>query len=108
MQTIHDDKPLNPSTPRTARPGRTGGHRFSTRRPSINITPVERGGRVVLGALAAIAGALLLTSAESVVAVILEVLLIGAGLDLVITGALGHCPVYQKLGFTPTSLRRPT
>jgi hypothetical protein len=108
MQTIHDDKPRNSSTTRTARPGSARGHRFSKRRPSINITPVERGGRVVLGAVAAIAGALLLTSAGSVVAVILEVLLVGAGLDLVITGALGHCPLYQKLGHTPTSLRRPT
>jgi Protein of unknown function (DUF2892) len=108
MQTIHDDKPRNSSTTITAGPRSARGHQFSKRRPSINITPVERGGRVVLGALAAIAGALLLTSAGSVVAVILEVLLVGAGLDLIVTGALGHCPLYQKLGHTPTSLRRPT
>lgn len=74
---------------------------------AINITPAERAGRVVLGGLAAIAGVVLLTSAGSVLAVILEVLLIVAGLDLVVTGALGHCPLYRKLGYTPTSLRRP-
>jgi Protein of unknown function (DUF2892) len=29
-----------------------------------------------------------------------------AGLDLVVTGALGHCPLYHKLGRVPQSLRR--
>ena len=78
----------------------------ATCRLSINITPAERVGRIVLGGLAALAGAILLTSAGSEIALILEVLLIAAGLDLVITGALGHCPLYQKLGHEPASLRR--
>jgi hypothetical protein len=74
-------------------------------RPSVNITPIERAGRVALGLAVIIAGALLLTSAISVIAVVLEILLIGAGLDLAITGALGHCPLYAKLGHVPKSLR---
>lgn len=78
-----------------------------TRRFSINITPAERAGRVILGAAAAIAGIVLLTSAGSALAVVLEILLVAVGLDLVVTGALGHCPLYQKLGYTPASLRRP-
>ena len=41
-------------------------------------------------------------------AAVLEVLLIAAGLDLVITGMLGHCPLYQRLGHVPESLRRPS
>ena len=36
------------------------------------------------------------------------VLLVLAGLDLVVTGALGHCPLYAELGRLPPSLRRPT
>lgn len=89
---------------------RAGGFddRPRTRRLSVNITPVERAGRVVLGAVAAVAGALLLVSAGSGLAVVLELLLIAAGLDLVVTGALGHCPLYQRLGHVPASLRRPT
>jgi len=75
-------------------------------RPSINITPAERAGRVVLGLGAIIAGAILLLSAVSVLAVVLEVLLLLAGLDLAVTGALGHCPLYAKLGHVPASLRR--
>ena len=81
----------------------------SQRHPSwrtVNITTAERAGRVVIGLAAVIAGAVLLASAESVLAVVLEVLLVAAGLDLAITGALGHCPLYAKLGYLPKSLRR--
>lgn len=76
------------------------------RRFSVNITPVERAGRIVLGVAAIITALVLLTSAGSGLAVGLEVLLVAAGLDLAVTGALGHCPLYQKLGFVPASLRR--
>lgn len=74
------------------------------RRFTINITPAERVGRILIGVAAAISAIVLLTSASSVLAVVLEVLLGAAGLDLVVTGALGHCPLYQKLGYTPRSL----
>jgi hypothetical protein len=80
-----------------------GHHR--QRRLSVNITPVERGGRIVIGLAAMIAGLVLIVSAGSALAVILELLLIAAGLDLVVTGALGHCPLYQKLGYLPRSMR---
>ncbi len=77
-------------------------------RLSVNITPIERIGRILIG-LGAIVGAVaLLSTAGSVVAVVLEVLLFAAGLDLAVTGALGHCPLYHKLGFTPRSLRMPS
>ena len=46
----------------------------------------------------------MLTSAGSVFPVLLEVLLAVAGLDLIVTGALGHCPLYQKLGYVPRSI----
>ena len=74
---------------------------------TVNITPTERVGRVVIGAAAAIVGVVLLLSAGSVLAVVLELLLVAAGLDLVVTGALGHCPLYKKLGHVPASLRSP-
>jgi len=79
---------------------------FGLRRPAVNITPVERLGRVVIGLLAIIAGGLLLAGAGSALAVVLEVLLVLAGADLAVTGALGHCPLYRKLGYIPPSLRR--
>ena len=74
-------------------------------RIKVNITPRERLGRIVVGALAVVAGLILLAVSGGILALILELLLIIAGLDLVVTGALGHCPLYSWLGYTPKSLR---
>lgn len=76
------------------------------KRPTVNITPAERIARIVVGLTAVIAGLVLLIPAGGALAVVLESLLVLAGLDLVITGALGHCPLYRKLGHMPPSLRR--
>ena len=76
------------------------------KRPSINITPTERAGRVLVGVVGVVGGIALLASATGAVVAVLEVLLVLAGLDLIVTGALGHCPLYHKLGYTPPSLRR--
>jgi len=76
------------------------------KRPTINITPAERLGRILVGLVGAIGGLVLLGSASGAVVAVLEVLLVLAGLDLVATGALGHCPLYRKLGYTPPSLKR--
>jgi len=75
------------------------------RRLTVNITPAERAGRILIGAAVAITAVVLLTSAGSILAVVLEVLLAVAGVDLLVTGALGHCPLYQKLGYVPRSMR---
>ncbi len=72
---------------------------------SVNLTSIERDARIVVGVLAVTGGVLLLVGAESVIARVLEVLLILVGLDLIVTGATGHCPLYQKLGHVPASLR---
>lgn len=78
------------------------------RRPVVNITPCERAGRILVGLAATVAGVVLLASATAAGVVALEILLVLAGLDLAITGALGHCPLYQRLGHFPPSLRRST
>lgn len=98
----HHNGPGTANAPSGATEARAG--RFHP--PSVNITPGERLGRVAVGSFAAVAGAFLLTGAASPLAVTLEVLLIVTGLDLVGTGALGHCPLYQRLGYVPRSLRR--
>lgn len=77
-------------------------------RPKINITPAERVARIVVGVLGALGGILLLAGAGSALVVALELLLVVAGLDLVVTGALGHCPLYAKLGHLPASLKGRT
>ena len=76
------------------------------KRPTVNISLIERSGRIAFGLVGAVAGVLLLTSAaEGVTAVVLELLLVAAGLDLIVTGATGHCPLYSRLGHVPSSLR---
>ena len=74
---------------------------------TVNITPAERLGRIAVGLAAIIAGIILLTSAGSALPAVLEALLVAAGLDLAVTGALGHCPLYAKPGYLPKSLRSP-
>ena len=80
---------------------------FHPRRLAVNITTIERVERILVGAAAPILGVILLTSATALIAAVLELLLVAAGLDLVVTGALGHCPLYQKLGHVPKWLRSP-
>ena len=75
------------------------------RRPPINISPSERLGRIFLGLVGVIGGIVLLGAAGGAFVAVLEVLLILAGLDLMVTGALGHCPLYQRLGHIPRSLK---
>lgn len=77
-------------------------------RLSVNITPIERLARIALGLTGVAWGLALLASAGGPVAVILKALLILAGVDLFVTGALGHCPLYRRLGYIPASLRRPS
>lgn len=99
--------PLEVNAP--AEPGRRDGStpqgREKRRRFVVNITPLERAGRVVVGAIGALGGGLLLASGGGALAIVLEGLLVLAGLDLVVTGVLGHCPLYRKLGYVPPSLR---
>lgn len=75
------------------------------KRPSINITPSERGGRVLIGLVGVIGGLILLGSANGAGVIVLIVLLVLAGLDMIVTGALGHCPLYARLGHIPKSMR---
>lgn len=75
---------------------------------TVNVAPQERVARIVLGAAAAIAAIVLLNAGPGALALVLEVLLVLAGLDLVVTGALGHCPLYAKLGHVPASLKGTT
>ncbi len=75
-------------------------------RLAVNITPRERVARVLFGLAGAVSAVLLLPGAGGVLATSLVVLLGLAGLDLTITGALGHCPLYARLGHVPAALRR--
>jgi len=76
------------------------------KRPFVNITPRERVGRVLVGLAGAIGGLVLLAASGGTITSVFAVLITIAGLDLLVTGALGHCPLYRRLGHVPASLRR--
>ena len=75
------------------------------KRPQINIRPLERVGRVVIGGAGVVGGSVLLTHPGGALIAVLEVLLVLAGVDLLVTGAIGFCPLYKHLGYVPRSLR---
>jgi hypothetical protein len=60
---------------------------------------------VLIALAAVITGVALLATAGSALAVVLDALLAAAGLDLTVTSALRHRPLYQKPGYLPPSLR---
>lgn len=67
---------------------------------TVNISPMEREGQTVIGLAAIVAGVVLLASAGSPFAMLLEGVLIAGGWDLAITGGLGLCPLYVRLAPT--------
>jgi uncharacterized membrane protein HdeD (DUF308 family) len=73
---------------------------------AVNIGPQERVARIVVGLVGVVVGIVVLTGSPGAVVAVLAVLLGVAGLDLVVTGALGHCPLYARLGHVPASVRR--
>ncbi|WAL49780.1 YgaP family membrane protein [Rhodococcus pyridinivorans] len=75
---------------------------------SVNVTPVERIARMIVGLVGMGGGVYVFTGGAAMITTVLAVLLILAGLDLVVTGATGHCPLYQKLGHVPASLKGGT
>jgi uncharacterized membrane protein HdeD (DUF308 family) len=76
------------------------------KRLTVNIGPQERVARIVVGLVGVVVGIVVLTGSPGAVVAVLAVLLGVAGLDLVVTGALGHCPLYARLGHVPASVRR--
>lgn len=75
------------------------------KRPTVNISPAERAGRILVGIVGTAGGLILLGSASSVGVAVLEVLLVLAGLDMIVTGVTGHCPLYARLGRRPEFLK---
>jgi DUF2892 family protein len=60
----------------------------------VNITPLERGARIVVGTLGLFGVVAWLVLAPSMLAAVATALLAMVGVDLIVTGARGYCPVY--------------
>jgi hypothetical protein len=64
---------------------------------SVNLKLTERVGRVVVGAAGTVGAVVWLALVPSLLVAVGAVLLIAAGMDLVVTGARGYCPLYAWL-----------
>ena len=67
-------------------------------RATVNITPAERVGRAVVCLVALVVVDVVIPGVAGAVALALLMLLGLAGLDLVVAGASGHCPLHKKPG----------
>lgn len=65
---------------------------------TVNISPAERVVRVIGGAAAVVIALLLLASGLGGWALLGTVALAAAGIDFVVTGVRGYCPLYARLG----------
>lgn len=68
--------------------------------PRKNVGTLERVLRVLLGAALAITAALLLAAGGALVWRLLDLALIALGIDFVVTGIRGYCPLYKRLGWS--------
>lgn len=65
-----------------------------------NLGTAERGLRVLLGGALAIWALWLLLGDGTLLQMLLYIALIALGVDFVVTGARGHCPLYKWLGWS--------
>ncbi len=73
-----------------------------------NISNPERVGRVVIGAAVVVLGIVVLAGGPTFWGIVGGLLAVAAGIDFVLTGARGYCPLYARLGHVPKSLGRAT
>lgn len=65
-----------------------------------NLGTVERALRVTLGGALAIWAVVLFVGGKGLIWQLLDVALIALGVDFVVTGIRGYCPLYNKLGWS--------
>ena len=74
-------------------------------RAEKNLGTMERVLRVALGAALAVWALVLLLGGGSIVWVLLYIALIALGVDFVVTGIRGYCPLYKRLGWSTSRPR---
>lgn len=70
-----------------------------------NVGPAERAIRVLLGGALAAWAIWLLSGGGTIVWVLLYIALIAFGVDFVVTGLRGYCPLYKRLGWSTSHPR---
>lgn len=67
---------------------------------SRNLGTVERVLRILLGGALAVGASWLFLGGGALAARLLDVALIALGVDFVVTGIRGYCPLYARLGWS--------
>lgn len=67
-----------------------------------NIGTVERVLRVIIGGALAVWALSLLLSGNGILWQLLDAALVALGIDFVVTGIRGYCPLYARLGWSTT------
>lgn len=65
-----------------------------------NVGTTERVARVTLGGALAIWTLIRLLNSGGLIPILLDIALIALGVDFVVTGLRGYCPLYKRLGWT--------
>jgi uncharacterized membrane protein HdeD (DUF308 family) len=79
---------------------------ITTMKHKQNVGTVERWIRVIGGSLAAIVGLILfLPVPASLLLGLAGIVLVLLGLDFVVTGITGYCPLYHRLGWSTNHLK---
>ena len=65
-----------------------------------NVGKVERVMRVTLGGALAVWMLVRLFSGGGLIPLLLDIALIALGIDLIVTGLRGYCPLYKRLGWS--------
>lgn len=65
---------------------------------AVNVSTPERVGRVILGVALAAVGVIILVGSPAALGAIGAALLIAVGIDFIVTGSTGYCPLYARLG----------
>ena len=73
-----------------------------------NLGTIERVLRVLLGGALAVWAVSLLLGGGVLVWQVLRVALIALGVDFVVTGIRGYCPLYKRLGWSTARLQEST
>lgn len=79
---------------------------MKTMKQKRNVGTVERWIRIIGGAIAAVGGIFLLFPAPaSLLLGLAGVVLVLLGLDFVVTGITGYCPLYHRLGWSTNAVK---
>ena len=75
-------------------------------KPQRNLGTLDRALRIAIGGSLALLGVALLFQGGGLIALLLDFALAAVGIDLLVSGIRGYCPLYKRLGWSTAPKRR--